>query len=137
MSSFISSSMQPIIKIPRSISTKWYMPLNFDGIYGFPNVIPNDVRNKLRKFSGNHLVPASHHVELFSDLMGDYEISHEEVHMKLFVQNLEGDARDWFSFLLAHSISSWGELHSAFMEKFGERVSIFLNNYDSEFTTLL
>ena len=31
---------------------------------------------------------------MFSDLIGDYEIAHEDVHMKLFVQSLEGDARD-------------------------------------------
>jgi hypothetical protein len=70
--------MKPISEISRSISTKQYMPLYFDGIHGFPNVIPNDVRNKLSKFSGNHLFSASHHVELFSDLMGDYEIAHED-----------------------------------------------------------
>ena len=57
--------------------------------------------------------------------MGDYEINHEDVHMKLFLQTLDGDARDWFSFLLVCAISYWGELHSTFMEKFGERVSIF------------
>ena len=44
--------------------------------------------------------------------------------MKLFVQTLEGDARDQFSFLPIRSISSWSELHFSFMEKFGERVSI-------------
>ena len=86
--------MQPVSEMPRSISTKWYMPLSFNGIHGFLNVIPNDVRNKLPKFSGNRLVSASHHVELFSHLMGDYEIAHEDLHMNLFVQTLEGDARD-------------------------------------------
>ena len=70
------------------------MPLSFNGIHGFPNVISNDVRKSLPKFSGNHLFLASHHVELFIDLMGDYEISHEDVHIKLFFQTLEGDARD-------------------------------------------
>ena len=124
MSRFISPKMQQVSEVPRSISTKRYMPLNFNGIHGFPNVIPNDVRKSLPKFSGNHLVSASHHIELFTDLMGDCEISHEDVNMKLFVQNLEGDVRDWFSFLPACSISSWGELHFAFMEQFGERVSI-------------
>ena len=85
MSRFISPRMKPINEIPRSISTKCYMPLNFNGIHGFPNVIPNDVRKRLPKYNGNHLVSASHHVELFIDLMGDYEISHEDVYMKLFV----------------------------------------------------
>ena len=74
------------------------MPLCFNGIYGFPNVIPNDVWKSFCKFNENHIVSASHHVELFIDLMGDYEIDYEDVHMKLFVQTLEGDARDWFSF---------------------------------------
>ena len=129
MSNFFLSSMHLVSEIPSSISTKQYMPLCFDGIHGFLNIIPNDVRNKFPKFSGNHLVLASHHAELFSDLMGDYEIAHEDFYMKLFVQTLEGDARDWFSFLLACSISSWGELHSSFMEKFGERVRIS-NSYD-------
>ena len=94
MSRFISPKMQSISEMPRSISTKWYMPLNFNGIHGYSNIIPNDVRKRLPKFSGNHLVSASHHVELFIDSMGDYEIAHEDVHMNLFVQTLEGDARD-------------------------------------------
>ena len=98
--------MQPVNEISRSIFTKRYMPLNFNGIHGFPNFIPNDVRKILPKFNGNHLVSASHHVELFIDLMGDYEFSHEDVCMKLFVQTLEGDARDWFSFLPARFIAS-------------------------------
>ena len=106
------------------------MPLCFDGIYGFPNVIPNDIRKSFPKFNGNHIVSASHHVQVFSDLMGDYEIAHKDVHMKLFVQTLEGDARDWFSFLPTCSILSWSELHSAFMEQFGERVSIS-NSYNN------
>ena len=56
--------------------------------------------------------------------MGDYEIDHEDVYMKLFIQTLEGDAREWFSFLLVSSISSWSELHAAFMEQFGERATL-------------
>lgn len=114
---------------PRSISTKRYIPLCFNGILGFLNVIPIDIRKILPKFNGNLDVSASHRVELFIDLMGDYEITHEDVHMKLFVQTLEGDARDWFAFLPTCSISSWNQLHSAFMEKFREWVSIS-DSYD-------
>ena len=94
MSNFFSSSMQTVSEVSRYISTKRYMSLCFDGIHCFPNVIPNDVRDKFPKFNGNHLVSASHHGELFSDLIGEYEIAHEDLHMKLFVQTLEGDARD-------------------------------------------
>ena len=64
--------------------------------------------------------------------MGDYAIAHEDVYMKLFVQTLEGDARDWFSFLPACFIASWSELHSTFMEQFGEQVSMS-DSYDKFF----
>ena len=93
-------------KICRSIFGKRYIPLNFDGIHGFPNPMPYNLRKYVPKFSGNHENSASHHVQLFSDLIGDFEIAHEDVHMNLFVQTLKGDARDWFSFLPACSISS-------------------------------
>ena len=106
MADFFSPSMQSIDQNHRYFSTKRYMPLRFDGIYGFPNFIPDDIRKHLSKFSGNHTVSASQHVQVFSDLMGDYEIAHEDVHMKLFFQTLEGDARDWFSFLPSCSFSS-------------------------------
>ena len=77
--------MQPISEIPRSISTKRYMPLNFNGIHGFPNIMPYNLRKYLPKFGGNHENSASHHVQLFSDLVGDFEISYEDIQMKLFV----------------------------------------------------
>ena len=93
--------MQLVSEIPRSISTKWYMTLSFNFTHGFLNFIPNDIRKCFLKFSGNHFVLASHHVDFFSDLMGDYEIAHEDIHIKLFVQTLEGVARDWFSLLPA------------------------------------
>ena len=86
--------MQPIDRNCRSISAKRYMPLLFDGIHGFPNTMSYDLRKHFPKFSGNHENSASHHVQMFSDLIGDFEIAHEDVHMKLFIQTLEGDARD-------------------------------------------
>ena len=124
MSSFLSSSMQAVSEISRSISTKRYMPLNFNGIHSFPNTMPYDLRMYLPKFNGNHENSASHHVQMFSGLIGNFEIAHEDVNMKLFVQTLEDDARDWFSFLLACSISSWDELLLAFMKQFWETISI-------------
>lgn len=123
--------MQLVSDVCRPFSTKRYMSLIFDGIYGFPNFIPNDIRRSFPKFNGNRIISARHHVQAFSDLMGDYEIYHEDVNMKLCVQTLEGDARDWFSFLLGCSIPSWDELLSAFVKQFGERVSI--SNYFDKF----
>ena len=124
MENFFSPSIQSMDMNCRSISAKRYMPLIFDVIHGLPNAMPYDLRKHFHKFGGNHLDSASHHVQMFSDLIGDFEITHEDVHMKLFVQTLEGDARDWFSFFPTCFVSSWDEFHSAFMKQFKERVSI-------------
>lgn len=86
--------MWSIDKNSRSISTKRYMPLIFDGIHSFPTTMPYDLRKYLPKFGVKHENSASHHVQLFNDLIGDFKIAHEDVHMKLFVQTLEDDARD-------------------------------------------
>ena len=123
--------MQSMDENTRSFSAKRYMSLISDGIHGFPNRMPYDLRKNFPKFGGNNENSASHHVQMFSDLIGDFEIAHEDVHMKLFVQTLEGDARDWFSFLSTCSISSWDELLLAFMKQFRERVSI--SNYFDKF----
>ena len=98
MSNFPSPGMQSMNRNSRSIFTKRYMPQNFDGIHGFPNLMPYDLRKYVPNLGGNHENLASHHVQIFSDLIGDFEIAHKDMHMKLFVQTLEGDARDWFSF---------------------------------------
>ena len=94
MSNFPSLGMQSMDKTSRFISAKRYMPLVFDGIHGFLNPMSYNLRKYLPKFDGKHENLSSHHVQLFSDLIGDFEISHEDIHMKLFVQNLEDDARD-------------------------------------------
>lgn len=64
------------------------------------------------------------HLHEFYELMGDFEISQEDVFMKLFIQSLKEDARDWFSYLPTCSISSWDELKEAFMEQYGERIEL-------------
>lgn len=56
--------------------------------------------------------------------MGDFKICHEDVIMKLLVQNLKDDARVQFYSLLANSISSWEDFNSAFIEQFAERVDV-------------
>ena len=96
----------------------------FGGIHDFLNVIPSDISKKVSKFCGKQHDSTSQHVQLFVDLMDDFEFSHVDIHMILFVCTLKDDAQEWFSFLLACSICSWSELYSAFMMQFGERISV-------------
>ena len=63
MSNFPSLGMQSMDNNYRSISTKRYMLLNFNGIHGFPNPILYNLRKYLPKFSGNHEISASHVVQ--------------------------------------------------------------------------
>lgn len=99
------------------------MAINFGNICGYPNVVPPKIRDKVPKFNGEGSKSTRKHLEEFIDMMGYYELDCEDVVMKLFVQSLKCDARDWFSFLPASSIHLWDEFKVVFMEKFGERVN--------------
>lgn len=102
---------------------KYYATLNFEGISGYPNLIPIEIRKHLPIFSGKKSELACQHVKRVSDLIGEFEICQEDICMKLFVQSLKEDARDWFSFLPVNSITSWEELISDFMDQFDEKMS--------------
>lgn len=56
--------------------------------------------------------------------MGDYEIDVEDVFIKLFVQSLKEDIRDWFLDLSMCSISSWQEFKVAFIEQFSKKIDV-------------
>lgn len=107
----------------KSFSMKYYASLNFEGVPGYPNPIPTEIRKYLPNFSGKKSELACQHLKRFSDLVGEFEICQEDVCMKLFIQSLKEDARHWFSFLPVNSITSWEELVSDFMDQFDEKVS--------------
>lgn len=115
-------SVQPLSSHNRMLSMERYKPFGFNGIQSFPNPVPTKVREYLPEFSGKGSESTRQHLQEFSDLMGDFEISQENILMKFFVQYLKEDARDWFSYLPSCFISPWDELKAAFMEQFGERV---------------
>ena len=76
---------------------KGYVPFFYDGIPGFPNKIHDGIRRYLPKFDRNQSQSAKKYVQVFSDLMYDYDVCHEDLWMRLFVQILKGDERDWFA----------------------------------------
>lgn len=69
----------------------------------------NDLRDKFSKFVCNNAITGKEHLRAFTDKLNDYEVEHEDVVMKLFVQSLTKDARDWYRGLPTASISSWEE----------------------------
>ena len=110
----------------RSFSAKRCTPLVFDGIPGFPNEIPDGIRKYLPIFDRNQSKSAKKHVQVFSDLMYDYDLCHEDLWMRLFVQTLKGDERDWFSCLPVASISSWEEFSLSFIQQFDGWIDVNL-----------
>jgi hypothetical protein len=54
-------------------------------------------------------------METFQDFTGNLFIEHDDVFMRLFVQNLEGNVCKWFKGLPHTSINYWEVLESTFM----------------------
>lgn len=88
----------------RPIQLEGYRKICFEGIPGFPNPIPQDIRKRLPKFDGNNAISCEDHLRGFLDMMSDYEVEAQDVIMKLFVQSLTEDAREWFKRLPELSI---------------------------------
>ena len=76
----------------RHVQLEGYRKICFDGILGFPNPIPQEMRKRFPKFVWNNIVTCEDHLRSFLDMMSDYEIEAEDVIMKLFVQSLIEDA---------------------------------------------
>lgn len=110
------SGMQLLSCPQKKFSIERYKPLSFGGIQGFPNKILDDIKKHLPKFTGKNYELASKHLNAFIDLMGDFEIHHEDVIMKLFTQSLKENARDWFSYLSMCFIASWNDFMIVFVE---------------------
>lgn len=66
--------------------------MDFIGIIGYLNQITNDLRLAIPKFSGNGVEAAEQHVVNVKNIIKEFEIPHEDVFMKLFVQSLTEDA---------------------------------------------
>lgn len=97
-------------------------PIDFIGMASYPNVVPQDVRNRLPKFQGNNARTGDQHLKLFVIMMEDFEIEHEDVYIKFFIHTLEEDVRDWYKALLNNYIDSWIEMKNAFRLQYGDKI---------------
>ncbi|KAH9324610.1 hypothetical protein KI387_004788 [Taxus chinensis] len=88
---------------------------------GYPNVVPQDVINRMPKFQGNNAITIDQHLNIFVNMMEDFEIKFEDVYIKLFIHTLEEDAQDQFKYLLDNSIDSWKKMKNAFILQYGDK----------------
>ena len=100
----------------KAILARRFSPLNFSAIAGYPHPVPqiDEWKDLLPRFyEGENEIPLEH-VLGFHALMQQLEIQHEDIHMKLFVYFLQGDAHIWYHSLELSSVSSLEEFHATF-----------------------
>ena len=81
------------------------------------------MRKRLPKFSRNNAITCEDHLRSFLDMMSDYEVKAEDVIMKLFVQSLTEDAREWFKRLPQLSSMDWKDIEYCFKEQYGDKLN--------------
>jgi len=73
------------------------------------------------KFLGNNTMSGEDHLKAFQNVMDNFEVEHEDVFMKLFMQSLVDEAREWDDF------------KRIFKEQYGDKTdpSFFVNEFTS------
>lgn len=93
---------------------------DFSGIMMCPYPIPNKIRTAIPKFTGSNAVTGEAHCKVFDAVIEDFGLPYEDVKIRLFMQSLIEDARDWFRTLPDASIRSLVEFKSLFLEQYGD-----------------
>ena len=75
----------------------------------------------LPQYDGEKATIAKEHMATFQVFTDNMYIVHDDVFMRLFVQNFEGYIKNWFKELPANSINSWLVLETAFMRHWSEK----------------
>lgn len=78
--------------------------------------MPTKTLKWLPFFSGDNVITASEHLEVFEKTLQDNKIIHEDVAIKLPANSLDGNAYHWFKGLRDNSITSYDD----FVRKFKE-----------------
>lgn len=102
--------------------TNKYRQLHFEDILGYPNLVPDNARKHVPKFTSNNALSGEDHLKAFQNFIEDCEIWDEDVAMKYFMQSLIEDARDWYRSLLDASIDSKDSFFRAFREQYGDQI---------------
>jgi hypothetical protein len=99
------------------------------------NALPTDgYLKQLPKFTGEGDVTANEHLEDFYSFTDDNVIMHGDVWMRIFVHNLQGEARKWFKALPPGSIDGIEALDNAFLRQWGDKKDFMY--YMTEFGSL-
>jgi hypothetical protein len=85
------------------------------------NALPaTDYLKYMPQFTGEGDVTAEEHLSSFYRFAEIQAIENEDVWMRVFVQSLDGDARDWFKDLPPGSIDEIAALDDSFLRTLGK-----------------
>ena len=100
----------------KAILARIFSQLNFSAIAGYPHPVPqiDEWKDLLPRFCEGENDNPLEHVLGFHALMQKLDIQHEDIHMKLFMYSLQGDAHIWYHSLEISSVSSLEEIHASF-----------------------
>jgi hypothetical protein len=74
----------------------------------------------LTEYQGNNAIPLEEHIEFFSYFLEDFNVTHKNVKMRLYVHFLKRDGRIWFTSSLNNSVTSLDSFTTKFKEYLGE-----------------
>jgi hypothetical protein len=85
------------------------------------NNFPDNYLKLLPEFNGEAEITALENLSIFDNFTDNLGLEHEDVYMRIFVQNFQGEARTWFKGLPPNSIDSWDALESIFLRQWGDK----------------
>jgi hypothetical protein len=97
--------------------------------------------NFLPNYYGEKEITIKEKMGYFQDFMENIFLEHDDVFMRIFVQNIEGDVMKWFIGLTHISINTWKFLETTCLRQWGENryhlyyltKCVSLKNKDIEF----
>jgi hypothetical protein len=98
--------------------TARYAPLVLPAIL---HDLPENYMKSLPKFTGEGDLTTTEHIVFFYQFVDILGVEHEDVYMRLLVQNFEGQVRTWFRGLPVDSIPSYNDLETSFIRQWGEK----------------
>jgi hypothetical protein len=101
-------------------------PLSFAAFPDYPHDLPaHKWLKRIPLFSGRLGESVEDHLAKFLQVVGDFNVEHEDVVMRMFVSTLEWEAQAWYKSLSDASIDGWDPFHEKFSERWENTQDIF------------
>ena len=108
-------NIQPLSSIfPRMATNPWGTQVGPLALGANLNPLPKGAREVLPKFYGDGKKSTDEHLNAFNTTCVVFDVVHEDVAMRLFVQTLIDDAIDQFHHLPQGSIIDWNHMRTTF-----------------------